>query len=67
MHCGRVTQDSKKKTNKRVQKAMSKRNGGKTVADYDDQDDGADEALDGEDSNIINVCGLVIDIEKISK
>lgn len=46
---------------------MTKRNGGKTVADYDEQDDGADEALDGEDSNIINVCGLVIDIEKISK
>jgi len=43
---------------------MTKRNGGKAVADDDDQDD---DAMEGEDSNIINVCGLVIDIEKISK
>lgn len=31
------------------------------------QDDQNDDLLDGEDSNIINVCGLMIDIEKISK
>ena len=35
-------------------------------ADNDEQDDAVDD-LDAEDSNIINVCGLIIDIEKISK
>lgn len=32
----------------------------------DDKDDN-DPELDAEDSNIINVCGLMIDIEKITK
>jgi len=35
--------------------------------DYDDPDDPNEDALEGEDSNVINVCGLIIDIEKISK
>ena len=45
---------------------LAKRKNAKMAADNDEQDDPGDE-LDAEDSNIINVCGLIIDIEKISK
>ena len=53
-----------KPKNKRAQKTESK---DRALAGNDDIVDDDDSQLEQEDSNIINICGHVIDIEKITK
>lgn len=60
---GKKIHDSNKK-NKRSAKILGKR---QNASGFGNEKNEQDLDPDGEDSNIIDVCGLMIDIEKITK